>query len=385
MLSADDRASMAAYEKRGLVVHMTEPVPPFSFIPWAMPFLSQMIGKAIGLCADTPPDIILGWYFEPYGVAAHLIGRLTGSPVVLQHAGSDLGRLMNYSDLRALYSHMLSQAACVITGAKPDVIERLTEAGADPDRLCRIRGSALDPEFNAAEKLDLEPLVEEAESWFSDYGMPDDVLNTLKEWNRAGLSCGDPAIGTYGKVAEVKGIYALIDALDRLAGEGVPVAYHALWSASPKRFAHAFQYLSAKKALKGRSIILPPLPPWRVPAFTKSCAAVAFLENRFPIAFHGPQIPREVLACGRPLIVSGEIYDRQYLRTSWSMASMSCASKTRKIRLCCVRLSEKWFWIRNCATACRITAARSCGFSKPACRSGRRSSGFLNGWCKGRR
>jgi hypothetical protein len=69
-----------------------------------------------------------------------------------------------------------------------------------------------------------------------------------------------------------------------------------------------------KPHLKGRTVILPPLPPWRVPSFIRACSAVAFLENRFPIDFHGPQVPREVLACGRPLIMSGEIYDKLFFR-----------------------------------------------------------------------
>ena len=39
---------------------------------------------------------------------------------------------------------------------------------------------------------------------------------------------------------------------------------------------------------------------------------ITFLENNFPITFHGPQVPREVLACGTSLILSGEICSKVF-------------------------------------------------------------------------
>jgi hypothetical protein len=38
---------------------------------------------------------------------------------------------------------------------------------------------------------------------------------------------------------------------------------------------------------------------------------VCFLEHDFPISFHSPRIPREVLACGRCLISTQEIVSKQ--------------------------------------------------------------------------
>ncbi|NNH32229.1 hypothetical protein C9413_23000 [Rhizobium sp. SEMIA 4085] len=134
----------------------------------------------------------------------------------------------------------------------------------------------------------------------------------LTDWDREGLRCSDPIVGSYGKIGAVKGTYGQIDALDLLSDRNVPVAYRALWSAAPDRFAHAFNHLASKKRLRGRTIVLPPLPPWRVPAFIRSCSVITFLENNFPITFHGPQVPREVLACGTSLILSGEICSKVF-------------------------------------------------------------------------
>ncbi|RWO03996.1 MAG: glycosyltransferase family 1 protein [Mesorhizobium sp.] len=139
------------------------------------------------------------------------------------------------------------------------------------------------------------------------YGFDRDFLKMLTDWNREGLRCSDPIVGSYGKIGTAKGTYKLIDALDLLADRNVPIAYRALWSAAPDRFVQAFSHLASKKLLRGRTIILPPLPPWDVSAFIRSCSVVTFLENNFPITFHGPQVPREVLACGTSLILSGEI------------------------------------------------------------------------------
>lgn len=143
-------------------------------------------------------------------------------------------------------------------------------------------------------------------------GFQRDFLKMLTDWNREGLRCSDPIVGSYGKIGAAKGTYGLIDALDLLSDRNVPVAYRALWSAAPDRFAHAFNHLASKKRLRGRTIVLPPLPPWRVPAFIRSCSVITFLENNFPITFRGPQVPREVLACGTSLILSGEICSKVF-------------------------------------------------------------------------
>ena len=43
------------------------------------------------------------------------------------------------------------------------------------------------------------------------------------------------------------------------------------------------------------------------------CHAVCFLERDFPISFHAPTVPREVLACAKCLIGSSEVLQRQLL------------------------------------------------------------------------
>jgi hypothetical protein len=66
--------------------------------------------------------------------------------------------------------------------------------------------------------------------------------------------------------------------------------------------------------LAERSWILPPLAPWRIPSFLRRCQVVCFLEHGFPIAFHGPMVPREVLACGACLVTTKEVADKAEYR-----------------------------------------------------------------------
>ena len=53
--------------------------------------------------------------------------------------------------------------------------------------------------------------------------------------------------------------------------------------------------------------VLPFVAHWKVARFIRACTAVCFLERDFPITFHAPTVPREVLACGTCLVLSGEI------------------------------------------------------------------------------
>ncbi len=59
--------------------------------------------------------------------------------------------------------------------------------------------------------------------------------------------------------------------------------------------------------LTDRVLQIPFLPHWRVPEFLRGCLAVCCLEQGFPIVFHAPMIPREVLLSGTCLVASTEL------------------------------------------------------------------------------
>jgi hypothetical protein len=69
----------------------------------------------------------------------------------------------------------------------------------------------------------------------------------------------------------------------------------------------AFRAQASRLKLRDRILQMPFLPHWRVPELLRGCLAVCCLEQDFPIGFHMPIIPREVLLCGACLVGSTEV------------------------------------------------------------------------------
>ena len=68
-----------------------------------------------------------------------------------------------------------------------------------------------------------------------------------------------------------------------------------------------FRERVSELGLTDRVLQIPFLPHWRVPEFLRGCLAVCCLEQDFPIGFHSPIIPLEVLLCGSCLVASTEV------------------------------------------------------------------------------
>ena len=95
----------------------------------------------------------------------------------------------------------------------------------------------------------------------------------------------------------------------RCTGSSAP-AWRSGWSRSrtgSRRSKRAFRARARKLGLADRILQIPFLPHWRVPEFLRGCLAVCCLEQDFPIGFHTPIIPREVLLCGTCLVGSTEV------------------------------------------------------------------------------
>jgi len=53
------------------------------------------------------------------------------------------------------------------------------------------------------------------------------------------------------------------------------------------------------------------LPPWKIPSLLRAVTCVVIPERDFPIALHSPILPREVMAVGRCLILSSDLYRKR--------------------------------------------------------------------------
>src|SRR5262249_46055399 len=110
----------------------------------------------------------------------------------------------------------------------------------------------------------------------------------------------------YGKLGETKGSFALLAAMDRVVRAGLDIGLVVLAHGGPSA-QKSFRSRAAEFGLVDRVLQIPFLPHWRVPEFLRGCLAVCCLEQDFPIAFHSPITPLEVLLCGACLVGSTEV------------------------------------------------------------------------------
>ena len=265
------------------------------YIPEANPFVSKLASLATDVVRRHQCEQILAYYYEPYAVAGFLASRWTGRPLLVKHAGSDLDRLFHVPDLATTYKEILRSADAVVT--QPRLMRRFLGMGVDPQRL--------------------EPDVAYAvpTTAFQPGAAPLDVARTALRIpgldSPAPYDPSLPAIGVYGKVGRSKGTFDLVAALGDLAREGL--AFNFLLMIGRAQ-AECIADVLRDAGLAGRTYVVPMLPNWRVPAFVRACTAACFLERDFPVAIHGPIIPREILACGTCLVLSHEIASKQRYR-----------------------------------------------------------------------
>jgi glycosyltransferase involved in cell wall biosynthesis len=301
-----------------LTIHSTANLPPEAYyhVPFSKPYSTKLFGLGTQLIEEARPDLIFGSYFEPYGVVAALLGRVHSIPTVIKHAGSDIGRLMLNSDLRSAYHWMLQTASAVVTVERSDVQATLLEMGVDPAKMRFSFGSRLPTYFHDSTVLDFQTFRRSADAWFSDLGAGRRIAETIdgvRDINRKDLHAV-PTIGVYGKVGSVKGSYDLLESLGLLAKRGTDFNFITVAAGSEPALARYYDAVTSANALAQRSWILPPLPPWRIPEFINLCDVVCFLERDFPISFHYPVVPREVIVRGKCLVISEEIAAKQACR-----------------------------------------------------------------------
>ncbi|MFL6797938.1 MAG: glycosyltransferase [Xanthobacteraceae bacterium] len=296
MQSADWQRCEARLGAGSVKVHWTDPLDRSQrTIPLASAFVSKLAGMAIRLHDEHPFDVIYSHYLEPYGVAAHLAAQACGTPHVARLAGSDAGRLWHHAQLEALYDHVLRSTEVVI--ASGIVAERAVEHGVSRARIAG-GGQFVLPEdlFSpSGPKLDL-PTLRTA------VNHDPELRGTL--WG--GFAGDRPHFGICGKLGPNKGSFALLAAMQRLKAAGVDVGLVALAHGAPD-IENKFRAEATKLGLVENILQIPFLPHWRVPEFLRSCLAVCCLEQDFPIGFHTPIIPFEVLLSGTCLIASTEV------------------------------------------------------------------------------
>lgn len=291
---------------QGVHLHSTTTSSLHSYIPYSNPFVTKLasIGKQIVNLHEC--ELILGSYFEPYGIAAYLTSKWTGVPFGIQHAGSDVGRLMLSDELGPAYNEMILSADFIFPTSS--TMRRFISLGVDIEKLYALPVQPL-PEtvFNPKrEKLDLVQHINNIK-----HELPEiNYFEALRDLLKKEFIPDDFTIGIYGKVGRQKGSFDLLRALHGLKMNGK--RFNLLAMTQGHR--HTLQEFVAEVYsldLQDRVWLLPFVPHWEVPNFIRTCDAICFLERKFSVAIHQPSIPREVFSCGVCLIVSNEIFDKQ--------------------------------------------------------------------------
>jgi hypothetical protein len=144
--------------------------------------------------------------------------------------------------------------------------------------------------------------------------LPTDLTGKIRRLNAKPLGDDRFVIGIYGKVGVTKGSFDLLHALGKVAATGAEFAFLSVSCGRREILQRYYETILNCPALAARSWILPPVAPWRIPAFLRFCNAVCFLEREFAIPFHGPLIPREILSSGACLVCSKEIAGKPIYR-----------------------------------------------------------------------
>ncbi|MER9845400.1 glycosyltransferase [Mesorhizobium australicum] len=310
----DRDREMESKSSRIRVFHVEE-ISERAYIPFANPYGSKLFGLGLSIARDFRPDLVVGWYFEPYGLVAAQIARALDLPYIVCHAGSDIGRLAQHPNLKSAYEWMLEHASGVLTsGHSPSVRARLSDLGMQEGRLVELPIARVETMFSRPSRQG-RPIVEmyhkQFREWVTPIGLEPALLERLVEANEPPIDWSIPTIATYGKVGAVKGSFDLVAALAALADDGRKFNLMTVAGGWPEVLQRYYSEIAVHPALLKRTTFLPLVAPWHVPDLITSSDVVCFLERNFPIEFHAPRVPREVLAMGTCLVCSSEVARKQ--------------------------------------------------------------------------
>lgn len=266
-----------AYQPNNVFVHSLNQRQKMHYIPYAPAYLERMTNNAMEVMKKHKCDLIDSWYILPYGLAAFLTKLLTDKPFILRHAGSDITRLYRNEDLKNIFSAAIENADRFITNIRPGAPEEAFR------NFYQLEPSAPDPAF-------FNPDVAPAN------------LTKLK----LDVSKKTPLLTYIGKYnPKSKGLYELADSLNKIKDD-----FFLLLVSGGDKIEEFNTYLKGLKGLEGKHKILGFVPPWQIPGIIKSSTCILQLETDFPVKIHWPVQPQEAMACGKPCLISEDLYEK---------------------------------------------------------------------------
>ena len=251
--------------------------------PWHVPFskayAERIASLAIEVIEEHNIQLIDSYYVLPYGIAAYIARNITGRPQILRHAGSDIGKLYASSAYKTIFEEIFKRVDKIIT--IPPMKDMFLSLGIPESRIAFDEKVSVD---TGAFHPGVSPFP------LSEYT------------NREIPEC--PIITFIGKINyywQTKGLGEMVEAV-----EGIMDDFLLLFVANGNGL-QEFQGLIKEKGLEERSIFIGFVPPWKIPSIIKLSTCVVVAERDFPIKYHAPITPREVMAVGKCLVLSEEL------------------------------------------------------------------------------
>jgi len=231
---------------------------PLALAAAVLPLLRRQVGQGRDF------DLIDAHYFYPDGVAAVLLGRALGRPVVVTARGDDLDLIANYAVPRRWIRWAARRAAGLVTVSN-GLKQRLVALGTDPARVCMLR--------NGVDLVLFRPADRTAA--------------------RRALGLTRPTLLAVGNLVVKKRHRLMIEALSELPGVDLVIV-----GEGPERA--GIEALAQQCRVADRVRLLGRLPQDRLPAIY-SAADLLLLPS---MREGWPNVLLESMACGTPVVVS---------------------------------------------------------------------------------
>src|SRR3989338_7466171 len=220
-------------------VHLFSTTPGFrSAIPYSRSYESRLMSMALDVIQEHDIQIIYSHYLLPYGVAALMAKKLTGIPWAVQHAGSDIGRLIFNSQLKNIFLECFRNADKTIGYA--NTRQKFIENGISLETLVHIRRA-----------IDTSVFHQEAEEF---------------DFSLHGISGDTPIFTYFGKISALKKTNEYLDAASQIKNENFALVFVTETGKNKEKL----ESYAASIGIREKCLFLPFQPPWKIPGIMKA-------------------------------------------------------------------------------------------------------------------
>lgn len=267
------------YQPKNVKVYNTDPFTNPHFIPFFKPYTEKLTTLAIDAIKRFDIDLIDSWYILPYVIAGYITKTITNRPQILRHAGSDITRLFESKYLNTLFIEIFQKVNKIVT--YPGTSQIFLSLGIPKSNLFLNRISVDTNAFNP----NIKPFV----LYDNDKKQIEDI----------------PIITYIGKIGRTKGIFEMVKALSKIKED-----FRLLLVANGEG-TNQLKNIIKKNKLGKKTIFLGFVPPWNIPHIMKASTCIVLPEYNFPVKIHTPILPREAMATGTCVIMSGELHEKR--------------------------------------------------------------------------